>query len=111
MTNDPGKVWPEGIVHYVMDTSLGKYFYVSFMLSTFLNICEGIREKVPLCSKMHLSIYPKITKLKRYTKSSFIISSLTLLLGLPCDQVLAPGYTSFHQSKQTKFTVNNGVLN
>ena len=24
MTNDPEKVWPGGIVHYVMDTSLGK---------------------------------------------------------------------------------------
>ena len=25
MTNDPEKVWPGGIVHYVMDTSLGKF--------------------------------------------------------------------------------------
>ena len=26
MTNDPEKVWPGGIIHYVMATSLGKYF-------------------------------------------------------------------------------------
>ena len=25
ITNDPGKVWPGGIVHYMMDTSLGKF--------------------------------------------------------------------------------------
>ena len=27
MTNDPEKVWPGGIIHYVMDTSLGKFGY------------------------------------------------------------------------------------
>ena len=25
MTNDPEKVWPGGIVHYAMDTSLGMF--------------------------------------------------------------------------------------
>ena len=25
MTKDPEKVWPRGIVHYVMDSSLGKF--------------------------------------------------------------------------------------
>ena len=29
MTNDPDKVWPGGIVHYVMDTSLGKFWMTS----------------------------------------------------------------------------------
>ena len=25
MTNDPGKIWPGGIVYYVMDRSLSKF--------------------------------------------------------------------------------------
>ena len=25
MTNDPGKVWPQGVVHYVMDKSLSEF--------------------------------------------------------------------------------------
>ena len=28
MTNDPEKVWPGAIVHYVMDTSLGKFWMI-----------------------------------------------------------------------------------
>ena len=33
MTNDPEKVWPGGIVHYLMDTTLGKFkiIYIIFM--------------------------------------------------------------------------------
>ena len=37
MTNDPEKVWPGGVVHYVMDKSLGRY--ITAYLSCSLHTC------------------------------------------------------------------------
>ena len=49
---------------------------------------ETIRSMTgPLCPRMGLPIQPKITKLERVYKNSFITSSLTLVLGLPLYQV------------------------
>ena len=41
MTNDPEKVWPGGVVHYVMDTSLGKWMitYTHVYIHLILNRC------------------------------------------------------------------------
>ena len=46
MTNDPDKVWPGGIVHYVMDTSLGKFLIQLFPAQYMLAIV--VRTKVVL---------------------------------------------------------------
>ena len=35
MTNDPGKVWPGVIVHYVMDPTIGKFDDIYCMLSSY----------------------------------------------------------------------------
>ena len=40
MTNDPEKVWPRGVIHYVMDTSLGKFLLTSPSISvtTYIHV-------------------------------------------------------------------------
>ena len=40
MTNEPGKVWPGGIVYYAMDASLGQFLIMHVLFITCLYSCN-----------------------------------------------------------------------
>ena len=40
MTNDPGKIWSRGIVHFVMDATLGKFLICLLKLYQFMNVAS-----------------------------------------------------------------------
>ena len=83
---------------------------IEHILQMFVNKCEWIWQKGPLRPRMCLPIQPKITKLVRVYQKSFITLSLTLVLGLPFDQVWVPGWTSFHPSAQVKVNYHKDQL-